>query len=83
MRRGILLAVIGLLVLAGVWLSDEGGYLPERVGMPDLHRLYMASMRSDQQPPVILIHGIYGSRLRDRDGQERWPAGCAGWSSPR
>lgn len=48
MRRGILLAVIGLLVLAGVWLSDEGGYLPERVGMPDLHRLYMASMRSDQ-----------------------------------
>ncbi len=51
--------------------------------IPDLSRLYGTSElinRSnetrvrDVQPPVILIHGAFGSRLNDRDtGEEYWP----------
>ncbi len=40
---------------------------------PDLARLY-AKQANPAQPPVILIHGILGSRLSDSDtGREVWP----------
>ena len=39
---------------------------------PDLERLYMQS-REVSQPPVILIHGVMGARLRDAvSGEEAW-----------
>jgi len=41
---------------------------------PDLHRLYASGMERAQVPPVILIPGILGSRLRERgSGRELWP----------
>jgi len=40
---------------------------------PDLARLY-ARQANPQQPPIILIHGILGSRLEDpASGREAWP----------
>jgi len=40
---------------------------------PDLARLY-AKQANPRQPPVILIHGILGSRLEDPvSGREAWP----------
>lgn len=39
---------------------------------PDLQRLYVSSQKSVDQPPVILIPGIMGSRLIDGDGSEVW-----------
>ena len=40
---------------------------------PDLARLY-ATQANPRQPPVILIHGILGSRLEDpARGAEAWP----------
>jgi len=45
---------------------------------PDLARLYASAHDNPDQPPVILIHGIMGSKLRNRStGKEIWPAGIA------
>ncbi len=44
------------------------------VKAPDLKRLYAHSGHVSEQPPVILIHGVMGSKLRDRNsGREIWP----------
>ncbi len=44
---------------------------------PDLTRLYQQS-RESRQPPVILIHGLMGSRLADRkSGKEVWVGNLA------
>ncbi len=41
---------------------------------PDLARLYDFKLESGTQPPVIVIPGVLGSRLRDRStGREVWP----------
>ncbi|MGI9228255.1 MAG: hypothetical protein ACR2P9_00155, partial [Gammaproteobacteria bacterium] len=41
---------------------------------PDLHRLYMQNSMVTDQPPVVFIHGIMGSKLRNDDsGEELWP----------
>jgi pimeloyl-ACP methyl ester carboxylesterase len=41
---------------------------------PDLRRLYASGMERGQVPPVIIIPGILGSRLRERSsGREIWP----------
>jgi pimeloyl-ACP methyl ester carboxylesterase len=41
---------------------------------PDLGRLYASGMEQARTPPVILIPGALGSRLRDnRSGAEVWP----------
>jgi pimeloyl-ACP methyl ester carboxylesterase len=41
---------------------------------PDLARLYESSTQAPTQPPVVLIHGVLGARLRDRNsGFEVWP----------
>lgn len=37
---------------------------------PDLSRLYADSIGYEQQPPVILIHGLLGSRLKDKSTDE-------------
>ena len=40
---------------------------------PDLQRLYMQSMAVEDQPPVIFIHGILGSKLKHKKtGKELW-----------
>ena len=40
---------------------------------PDLQRLYMRSMAIEDQPPVVFIHGILGSKLKDRmTDRELW-----------
>lgn len=41
---------------------------------PDLQRLYATGMETAQAPPVIIVPGILGSRLRHRTtGRELWP----------
>jgi len=40
---------------------------------PDLGRLYAMQANADGQPPVVVIHGMPGSRLVSRDaGREVW-----------
>lgn len=46
---------------------------PER---PDLARLYEADAQNPNQPPIVLIHGLMGSTLVEKDtGKEFWPGG--------
>ena len=41
---------------------------------PDLARLYQSASNAPDQPPVILIHGLMGSTLVDKEtGKEFWP----------
>lgn len=40
---------------------------------PDLERLYRYQQGNPNQPPIILIPGLLGSRLSDADGKEVWP----------
>lgn len=45
---------------------------------PDLGRLYATSIAAPTQPPVVLVHGVLGARLRDRaSGREVWPGSLA------
>lgn len=63
------LSRIGLLVGFGITLCGCGG----RDVQPDLARLYGSARGMENQPPVVLIHGILGSKLRDdTSGQEVW-----------
>ncbi len=58
--------------LAGLLLAACAS-APER---PDLARLYEADIDNPAQPPVIIIHGLMGSTLVERDGgREFWPGG--------
>ena len=66
-RRELVLS-LGAALLAGC---------AEQQMRPDLQRLYAASMRGTKQPPVILVHGVLGSKLRDRAGNEIWPGGIS------
>lgn len=59
---------LGIAVLAAVFFA--GGIVRDQVYQPDLHRLYMESMMVTDQPPVVFIHGVLGSKLRDEDGDE-------------
>lgn len=50
---------------------------------PDLEHLYAMSMPNPAQPPVVLVHGIMGSRLQNqKNRQEVWPGsfGRLAWS---
>lgn len=62
-HRWRVLCVLALLALAGC------GTIARK---PDLQRLYVSSQKAVDQPPVILIPGIMGTRLLDDDGDERW-----------
>lgn len=43
---------------------------------PDLGALYRMSEAGGQPPPVVVIHGVFGARLRDIQTQEEsWPGG--------
>lgn len=44
---------------------------------PDLARLYAVASSTATQPPVIVIHGVLGSKLRRPDGSEVWPGGLS------
>ena len=45
---------------------------------PDLAALYIEQANGHGQPPVVLIHGMFGARLVDRDtGAEIWPGNIA------
>ncbi|NKB37557.1 MAG: hypothetical protein GKR93_10365 [Gammaproteobacteria bacterium] len=60
---------LSLLVLAFV----GGGLAREKINAPDLHRLYMESMMVNDQAPVVFIHGVLGSKLReDSGGDDLW-----------
>jgi len=62
------------IVLAVVFIA--GIFAKSKVFAPDLHRLYMESMMVQDQPPVIFIHGVLGSKLNNVDTQqELWPGG--------
>jgi len=57
-----------LLVLTAAMIACGAG------PRPDLRRLYEFGMPAAGQPPVIVIPGILGSKLRDpASGQEFWP----------
>jgi len=57
--------VCAVLVLIITFIA--GGKINEKVNAPDLHRLYMESMMVNDQPPVVFIHGVLGSKLKDED----------------
>ncbi|MBK8131224.1 MAG: hypothetical protein IPK48_00055 [Gammaproteobacteria bacterium] len=58
-------------VLAG---TDAGtGSLRRSPTAPDLERLYRTARDNPEQPPLILIPGVLGSRLEDSRGREVWP----------
>ena len=61
--------------VAFAFLAGCGG-APVR---PDLKRLYAATdASSTKQPPVIVVHGILGAKLRDTaSGKEIWPGGIS------
>ena len=63
------------LLLAGLlFLIAAGASLLWQSRTPDLRRLYASGMERAQVPPVIIIPGILGSRLRERgSGRELWP----------
>ncbi len=59
--------VVCLAFIAGIFSN-------KKVFAPDLHRLYMESMMVTDQPPVIFVHGVLGSRLKDTKSKEDiWP----------
>jgi pimeloyl-ACP methyl ester carboxylesterase len=73
LKKGIFNRYIAIfLVLAGVFAA--GVFANSKIFAPDLHRLYMESMMVTDQPPVIFIHGVLGSRLKDSKTKEDvWP----------
>ncbi len=67
-HRGCVVLLWGVLLLIHGCTSA-----PSR---PDLKRLYQSANVVAEQPPLILIPGIMGSRLRDKSThQELWPGG--------
>ncbi len=67
LNKYVFLGIVLLLVfLAGMVFKSE-------VHKPDLHRLYMESMEITDQPPVVFVHGVLGSKLRDiKEGDDLW-----------
>jgi len=79
--RSIKLVLLNKFVLTGLILAVvfiAGVFANNKVFAPDLHRLYMETMMVNDQPPVVLIHGVLGSKLRDKTtNKDLWP-GSAG-----
>ncbi len=66
------------------WFSPVALFLASLLGgceisrAPDLQRLYASSQSRAGQPPVVIVPGLMGSRLRDREtGKEVWPGSPA------
>src|SRR5258706_16405212 len=69
-KRLVLLWLLALLALVGCG--------QQQMMRPDLKRLYAASENGAAQPPVVLVHGVLGSKLRERaSGKEIWPGGVS------
>ncbi len=67
--------LIGL-ILVSVFIA--GIVANNKIFAPDLHRLYMESMMVNDQPPVVLIHGVLGSKLRDKNtNEDLWPGSAS------
>jgi pimeloyl-ACP methyl ester carboxylesterase len=63
-RPSLLPLVLMVAMLGGCATTSE----------PDLSLLYGVTRNAIDQPPVILVHGVLGARLRDRDSREElWP----------
>lgn len=63
--------LFGSLIFGAVFYA--GIEYNKKTHAPDLHRLYMQSMAVEDQPPVVFIHGVMGSKLRDKTtGEELW-----------
>jgi len=68
-HRRLLAAVLALAAGAGAGCAALPG------GEPDLERLYHRA-RSERRPPVVVLPGVLGSRLRDEaSGRLLWPGG--------
>ncbi len=66
-RYALAIYVLLTVIFSGVLLENK-------LFAPDLHRLYMESMEVTDQPPVIFIHGVLGSRIKDLNTQQDiWP----------
>ena len=73
LKKGIFNRYIAI-CLALVVVFAAGVFANSKIFKPDLHRLYMESMAVTDQPPVIFIHGVLGSRLKDTKTKEDiWP----------
>ena len=60
-------------IVIGAVIALAGNHYFIASKKPDLQRLYMQSMAIEDQPPVVFIHGILGSKLKDRmTGKELW-----------
>ncbi len=65
-KYSLLAVVLAAAFVAGFIYKSE-------VRKPDLHRLYMETMEITDQPPVVFIHGVLGSKLRDIEkGNDLW-----------
>lgn len=63
--------LFALLLLTAAFIA--GSVYHTQKNSPDLHRLYMQSAAVTDQPPVVFIHGVMGSKLRDKiSGEELW-----------
>lgn len=63
------------LVCVGIFIA--GVFSNSKVFAPDLHRLYMETMEVEDQPPVIFIHGVLGSKLKSNENDnDLWPGGA-------
>lgn len=49
---------------------QAGSYFQREQNKPDLNRLYMQSMHVSDQPPVVFIHGITGSKLKNQQSNK-------------
>jgi len=68
--------ILVALILVSVFIA--GIFANNKIFAPDLHRLYMETMMVNDQPPVVLIHGVLGSKLRDTQTQEDlWPGSAS------
>jgi len=63
--------IILALVIIGIFYA--GSYYSTKNRAPDLARLYMQSGEVTNQPPVVFVHGVMGSKLRKKStGEELW-----------
>lgn len=44
-----------------------------KIQRPDLERLYRYQQGNPDQPPIVVVPGLFGSKLINPDGSEAWP----------
>jgi pimeloyl-ACP methyl ester carboxylesterase len=69
--------VKSLILVLSIFLATIGMSGCTKQTRPDLKRLYAHSQTSEDQPPVILIPGILGTRLADEKDNEIWVGSTA------